>query len=177
MSTLFVRITNPAGIPVEETFVGFHPGLLFPAPTVGEGSNYSQEQLSQLWESGQTDFRITSFFGSDVYELAQKLREWCDQGGEFPFRFHFGTDGTPHPVTRSVLCVRLLPAIPRAWYRERPIVFEFRPVNRVEAYELEATYWRSVGDEARAALATEIRDRLTNEELTSSNTQSPLDGD
>jgi hypothetical protein len=101
---------------------------------------------------------LTCFFHTDIHELATELRNWCQSPTEqFPFGFQSG--GTPDPVTRSMLTVRLLRRRERRWHLDRPIIFEFRPVNRREAYEMEANYWRSQGDERRAALAQEICDR------------------
>jgi hypothetical protein len=64
------------------------------------------------------------------------------------------------PVTRSVLSIRFPRTRARGWHLDRAIIFEFRPVNQVEAYQLEAAYWRSVNDERRAELAEEIRARF-----------------
>jgi hypothetical protein len=121
----------------------------------------TQEELDRQWESGEVDFRLTAFFEPDVYEMVRLLREWCrDPRTEFPFGFRFGSDSIPGPVTRSSLSVVFPMAIDRVWHRERPVIFEFRLVSRAERYQLEAAYWRSVNDEARAGLADELRARL-----------------
>lgn len=41
-----------------------------------------------------------------------------------------------------------------------PVRFRFRPVNKAEAYEMEADYWASIGDHARAELARELLARM-----------------
>jgi hypothetical protein len=118
----------------------------------------SQEEVDQRWKAGVEDFQVSGFFETDVHELARALQNWCrSPGEEFPFRFE--ARGVPSPVSRSALVIRLRPIIDRDWHRKRPVVFEFRPVSREEAYTLEADYWRSVSDNRRAELADEIRAR------------------
>jgi putative transcriptional regulator len=150
----------PDGRPFEEQFLGFFPFSFFPAPDFENGDGIGAEELKRQWTEGENDFLITCFFHADIHELALELRNWCQNPqGEFPFRFHAG--GMPDPVTRSRLTVRLLRRRDRIWHLDRPIIFEFRPVNRREAYEMESKYWMSVGDERRAQLAQEICERHT----------------
>jgi hypothetical protein len=160
VSSVFLRLSMPDGRPFEERFLRFFPFSFFPAPTFGNGDGVDAEELRRQWTEGENDFLFTCFFHTDIHELALELRNWCQNPqGEFPFRFQSG--GTPDPVTRSMLTVRLLRRRDRLWHLDRPIIFEFRPVNRKEAYEMESNYWRSVGDERRAQLAQEICERQT----------------
>lgn len=157
VSSIYLRLTTADGHPVEERFLRFLPFGFFPAPTF-HTDDQAAEEVRRQWNEGDNDFLLTCFFHTDIHELADELCAWCaNPQGEFPFRFQNG--GTPEPVTRSMLTVRLLRSRDRAFYRDRPIIFEFRPVNRREAYEMEAAYWRSKGDEERAQLAQEICDR------------------
>jgi hypothetical protein len=157
--SLFLRFATSTGTPVEETFLGFFPFNLFPPPTIQEGGTLSQEEFTRKWEAGQGDFLLTFFFETDVYDLSRALRDWCKaRTGEFPFRFE--RNAMPSAITRSALTMRFPGVRDRVWHRDRPIIFEFRPVNRKEAYQLEASYWRSVKDNRRAELADEIRARL-----------------
>ncbi|HYT92854.1 MAG TPA: hypothetical protein VEL76_29325 [Gemmataceae bacterium] len=157
VSSVFLRLATPEGHPFEEQFLRFLPFTWFPAPTFGT-EDPAKTELRRQWTEGEIDFLLTCCYHTDIHELAMRLQNWCQnpQGG-FPFRFYPG--GMPEPVTRSVLTVRLLRSRDRIWYRDRPIIFEFRPVNRKEAYQMEASYWRSMGDEQRAQLAQEICER------------------
>jgi hypothetical protein len=157
ISSLYLRIAAATRVPVEESFLRFFPGT-FPPPTIKSGGAISQEEMNQLWENGTEDIQITSFFDTDIFELAQLLRDWCRDPRE-PFPFTLGP-GVPSPLTRSALAIRFQRAVNRIWHFDRPVVFELRPVSRQEAYAMEAEYWRSVGDTRRAELAEEIRTRL-----------------
>jgi hypothetical protein len=158
-SSLFLRFSSETGVMLEEMFLRFFPFDLFPPPTVQGSGAISPEEVARRWELGAEDFLISTFFETDIHELSGALREWCkNPEGDFPFRFQ--SNATPPPVTRSVLTMRFLRARDRVWHLDRPIVFEFRPVNQQEAYALEAAYWRSVNDDRRAELAEEIRARL-----------------
>jgi hypothetical protein len=157
----FLRITTDTSRPIEEMFLGFFPFNLFPAPLVEANETISVEEFTRRWEAGDDDFVVIGYFQTDVHELSQALREWCKaRYGEFPF--HFEPNTVNSPVNRSVLSIRFGRARARGWHIDRPVIFEFRPVNRAEAYQLEAQYWRSVNDERRAELAEEIRARLPN---------------
>jgi hypothetical protein len=157
--SVYLRIANAAGLPVDETFLRFLPGHFFSAPTVEPGGAMSQEDFERLWQAGAEDFLLTGFFETDIHDLAQCLRDWCrNPGDEFPFRLESG--GVPSPLTRSALAIRFLPITDRIWHRDQPVVFEFRPISPQEAHALEADYWRSVNDDRRAELADEIRARL-----------------
>lgn len=157
VSSIYLRLTTADGRPFEERFLRFFPFGFFPAPTF-HTEDPAAEEVRRQWNEGENDFQLTCFFHTDIYELAEELCTWChNPQGEFPFRFQNG--GTPEPVTRSMLTVRLLRSRARTFYCDRPIIFEFRPVNRREAYEMEAGYWRAKGDEQRAQLAQEICER------------------
>jgi hypothetical protein len=159
-SSLFFRMSTDTGRPTEERFLRFLPFDVFPAPTIENNETMTPEEFKRRWELADGNFVITAYFQSDVYDLCQSLRDWCrSPSGAFPFRFE--RDAVDSPLTRSALNIRFLGARSRVWHVDRPIIFEFRPVNRAEAYEREATYWRSVKDERRAELADEIRGRLT----------------
>lgn len=158
--SMFLRITTDTGRPAEERFLRFFPFNVFPAPTIERNETMSAEEFTRRWEAGDEDFLVTTYFQTDIHDLSQALCEWCaSPSGEFPFRFE--PTSVNFPVTRSVLNIRILRARDRGWHLDRAIIFEFRPVNRAEAYQLEATYWRSVNDDRRAGLADEIRGRLT----------------
>jgi hypothetical protein len=159
--SLSLRITTDTGRPIEERFLRFFPFNLFPAPTIDGNQTMSVEEFTRRWEAGNDDCMVTAYFQSDVHDLSQALLEWCrSPSREFPFRFE--PSAVNSPVTRSVLSIRLPPTRDRGWHLDRAIIFEFRPVNRTEAYQLEAQYWRSVTDDRRAELAEEIRARLAN---------------
>jgi hypothetical protein len=159
VTSLFSRIATDSGATVEENFLGFFPFDFFPAPEIEEGGAMSREEFTRRWQAAEEDFLITTFFQEDLYELLKGLREWCAQrSGEFPFRIQSG--GPPTPVTRTAMSIRFLPVRNRVWHRDRPVIFEFRLVNRRDAYQLEATYWRSQNDDRRAELADEIMQRL-----------------
>jgi hypothetical protein len=157
VSSIYLRLTTADGRPFEERFLRFLPFSFFPAPTF-ETDEPTVEEVTRQWNEAENDFLITCFFGTDIHELADELCKWCDDPqNEFPFRF--GSDGPPEPVTRSVLTVRLLRSRDHIFYRDRPIIFEFRPANRKEAYSMEAKFWQEKGDELRAKLAQEICER------------------
>jgi hypothetical protein len=158
VSSLFIRLTNSEGHPFDERFLRFLPFSFFPAPPFETDHPAGAEELRRQWTEGENDFMVTCFFDTDIHELATELRNWCQNPTErFPFVFQ--SRGTPDPVTRSRLTVRLLRRRERRWHLDRPIIFEFRPVDRREAYETEANYWRALGDSRRADLAQEICDR------------------
>jgi hypothetical protein len=147
--------------PVDERFLRFLPLDCFAAPSIEANQTMSPEEFTRRWEAGDEEFLVPAYFQSDVHDLSQGLREWCrSPSGEFPFRFE--PNAVNAPVTRTVLNIRFPRTRDRGWHFDRPIIFEFRPVNRAEAYQLEATYWRSVNDNRRAELADEIRARLAN---------------
>jgi hypothetical protein len=158
VSSVFLRLAMADGRPFEERFLRFFPFSFFPAPSFENGEGVEADELRRQWTEGENDFLLTCFYNPDIHELALELCNWCkNPQGEFPFRFYSG--GTPEPITRSILTIRLLRSRERRWYRDRPIIFEFRPVNRREAYKMEASYWQAMGDERRAQLAQEICDR------------------
>jgi hypothetical protein len=168
--SLYLRIANAAGLPVDESFLRFLPGHFFSAPTLDPGGSVSQDEFEARWQAGAEDFLMTSYFETDIFDLAQLLREWCrNPRAQFPIRL--GSEDVPSPLTRSVLAIHFLRITDRIWHRDQPVVFELRPVNRQEAYALEAGYWRSVNDTRRAELADEIRARL--EELASTEPTNP----
>ncbi|MFO0945648.1 MAG: hypothetical protein U1D30_06850 [Planctomycetota bacterium] len=155
VSSIYLRLTTANGHPFEERFLRFLPFDFFPAPTFRTDIS---DDVKRQWNEGENDFQLVCFFYADIYELAKELCTWCaNPDGEFPLRIQSG--GTAEPVTRSVMTVRLLRRRDRPFYCDRPIIFEFRPVNRREAYEMEAGYWRTKGDQERAQLAQEICDR------------------
>jgi hypothetical protein len=157
--SLYLRICNAAGLPTDESFLRFLPGDFFAAPTLEAGGSMSQEELERLWQAGAEDMLVTSFFETDIIDLSQLLRNWCrNPRDEFPFRLE--GRGPTSPVTRSVLSIRFLRITDRIWHRDRPVIFDFRPISQHEAYALEARYWRSVNDDRRADLADEIRVRM-----------------
>jgi hypothetical protein len=159
--SLFLRITTGTGRPIEERFLRFFPFNLFPAPTIQGNETMSAEEFTRRWEAGDEDFLLIAHLQSDIHDLSRALREWCrSPSREFPFRFE--PSAVNFPVTRSVLSVRFPRIRDRRWHLDRAIIFEFRPVNQAEAYQLEAAYWRSVNDDRRAELAEEIRARLAN---------------
>jgi hypothetical protein len=159
--SLFLRVTTDTGRPIEERFLRFFPFNIFPAPTIERNETMSAEEFTRRWEAGDDDFLLTAYFQTEVQDLSQALSEWCrSPAGEFPFRFEPNVVNSP--VTRSVLSIRFPRTRSRGWHLDRAIIFEFRPVNQAEAYQLEAAYWRSVNDERRAELAEEIRARLAN---------------
>src|SRR5262249_51930278 len=127
----------------------------------GEGEEAAEG--TRQWTEGENDFLLTCFFHTDIHELALELPNWC-QNPQGAIPFHFLSGGTPELGTGSILSVGLLRRRDRLWYLDRPIIFEFRPVNRKEAYEMESAYWRSVGDERRSQLAQEISERHTSTE-------------
>jgi hypothetical protein len=157
VSSIYLRLATADGHPFEERFLRFFPFDFFPAPTF-HTEDPAAEDVRRQWNEGENDFQLSCFFHTNIYELAEELCTWCaNPRSEFPFRFQSG--GIPEPVTRSMLTVRLLRRRDRPFYCDRPIIFEFRPVNRREAYEMEAGYWRAQGDEERAQLAQEICER------------------
>jgi hypothetical protein len=166
VSSIYLRMATDGGHVIEERFLGFFSFDFFPAPAIESNAVWSAENFRNAWDAAALDFVIQGFFEDDVHVLSQALLEWLRaRKGEFPFRLEPNT--VTSPVTRSALAIRLLRARDRVWHVDRPIIFEFRPVNRREAYRLEAVYWRSVNDERRAALADEIYSRLEGPPLAS----------
>jgi hypothetical protein len=157
--SVFSRIATSTGTPIDEKFIKFFPFNLFPPPTIKEGGAMSNEEFVRRWAAGEDDFLLSGFFEADVFELSEALYAWCKAPSEeFPFRFE--SSGEPSPITRSLLSIRFPRVRDRIWHLDRPTIFEFRPVNRQEAYKLEAAYWRSVNDSRRAELAEEIAAQL-----------------
>src|SRR5262249_50691275 len=110
---------------------------------------------SRIWNEADDDIIITCYFKPDIFELAQSLRNWCKKpNDEFPFSF--SQEEKPDHITRSVMTIRLMKRRDHVWYHDRPFIFEFRPINRQEAYELEARYWQANGDKRRSELAQEL---------------------
>lgn len=158
-SAVFIRMLTAEGRPFEEQFLRFLPYDFIKSPEIDESSAVmTANELKVKWNDGRTDFAITGFFAPDMFELATNLRDWCrDLQGDFPFGF--SNETSSEPTLRTMLTIRLLPRRNRVWHQDRPVIFEFRPVNRRESYHIEAEYWRGKGDEPRAKLAEEIRDR------------------
>ncbi len=118
--------------------------------------------IFEVWHDGKFIATVTG--GDGPRDRVISINNFCTGFTAPNTRSPRGCDGTPSsPVTRSVLSIRFLPTLDRIWYRQRPVIFEFRPANQIEAYKFEADYWRSIHDESRATLATEIRDRIAKE--------------
>jgi hypothetical protein len=158
-SSIYIRLTNSEGQPLDEEFIRFFPFNLIPTPEFTDTDQGTGAELQRQWTEAEQDFTITAYFAPDIHDLAQSIHAWCDKPADgFPFRF-FG-DPPPEPSTRSMITVRLLRRRDRTWYVDRPIIFDLRPVNEKESYQMEAEYWRKTGDERRAQLAQEICDRV-----------------
>ncbi|HET6251183.1 MAG TPA: hypothetical protein VFE47_26105 [Tepidisphaeraceae bacterium] len=151
-ASLYLRLTTADGRCCDERFIRYLPFDVF-SPPFERDENLAE--AFDKWTDGTGDFLFTAYFAADVHELASALVKWCADLGEFPFKFR---DASPGPTTRSVLTMRVLARRDRTWHFDRPIIFEFRPVMRSEAYQMEADYWRSVGDDRRAGLAEELRE-------------------
>lgn len=158
---VYLRLANTNGSVIEESFIRFFPDNLFSSPQINDGQHIQQAEVNAQWASGAVEFKMTSFFQQDVFELSRSLREWCqDPSTEFPFNFSFGPTSVRTPGTRTALTILFPIAENKIWHHQRAVIFEFRPISQAEAYELEAIYWRSCGQDARAALADEIRARV-----------------
>jgi hypothetical protein len=159
-SAIFLRLTNAEGRPFDERFLAYLPFQLFNPPTFKDEADPSPlGDWRQKWVDADDDFILTSYFVEDIHELSKLIENWCKTPEEnFPVKF--SGDSDPSVISRSMMTVRFLRRRDRIWHIDRPIVFELRPVNPEEAYEMEAGYWRSLGDDRRAELAHEICDRI-----------------
>jgi hypothetical protein len=166
LTTLYVRLVGSnGGVPFDETYVRLLPWNFFHAPkvTMVEGHNVTVEEFERRWEAAEEDIQIHSHFETDIFDLADVIQKWA-RSPDGPFPLSGSSSGPMSPNVRTLMVARFLPAIDRIWYKQRPVVFEFRPVTRAEAYGQEAHYWRSISDHRRAELAEEIKARLEAEE-------------
>lgn len=153
-TSILLRFASSDGQDFREEYLGCLPiGCHFSAPEVSNGS-MTQDQIDGLWSSGKDHFKMTMLFREDCYTLAEQVREWVDDPSEpFPFRcdnelqFHY---------CKTRFEQEHYPHIDRFWFIERPVVFRFCPVIRAEQYRVEMEYWRSINDERRAEMLTEM---------------------
>jgi hypothetical protein len=69
VSSVFIRIVRPDGVPVEESFLGFYPGLFINPPEVQPGGTQTQEEIDALWERGDVEKAIGGYFDPDILTL------------------------------------------------------------------------------------------------------------
>lgn len=162
--SVYLRITSETGRIIEDSFLQFIHDNPFTPPTLEEGASLTQDELDSKWNTGSEDFKIQAFFDVELMDGVSSLIAWMkNPASDFPFKFEFDNEVRSISQDRTVISVVLNKIINKTWYMERPLVFEFRPINRYEAYDLEAKYWRSVQDYPRQLLAEEIRDRCGSE--------------
>lgn len=161
---VYIKITNTAGRVIEESFLCILPENPFSPPQVDSNDEMSQEELNEKWNAGSDDFRIQAFFDIELNGAVESLKTWLEHTDtEFPFRFDFGDRITPPISNRTAIAIILGRTQNRHWHDQRSLIFEFRPINRFEAYDLEAKYWKYANDYPRQLLAEEIRDRYKSE--------------
>jgi hypothetical protein len=154
VTTLFLRYATVDGQDYYEEYLGMAPPSFgFNAPKV-EGEGVSQSELNSTWSEGDTDFKLESSYREEMVELASVYRGWArDVTQPFPFKtdndlqFHYCK-------TRMMMVFHRI--IDRHWYKERKVVFRFRPVSKAERYNAEMDYWRSQNDPARTELLNEL---------------------
>jgi hypothetical protein len=154
VTTFFLRYATVEGDEYYEEYLGMAPlSFGFKAPTV-HGENASQSSMDELWNKGETDLKIESSYQEEMVELADTFREWtCNLERPFPFK-------TDNDLRFHYCKTRLLMVFHRIqdhkWYKERKVVFIFRPVSRSERYHVEIEYWRSRGDLERVELLNDL---------------------
>lgn len=154
VTTFFLRCANVDGYEFYEEYLGMAPLTFgFNPPTVS-GPGVSQSEMTDLWTKGEIDIKIEASYQEEVAELANIFRKWTsDVTKPFPFksdndlRFHY---------CKTRLMMVFHGIIDRQWYRERKVVFGFRPVSRSERYGVEMEYWQSRGEAERAELLNEL---------------------
>jgi len=151
--TTFCLVRETAsGVAYQEEFLGFLPGVTFNSPTLSDPSQ--QEAFDEKWRRRDETINVTCFTVEGAEEIAQAYLQWAEDWSK-PFPVSIRSDlPAPHHC-KTFMRTEVLPAIDRQWYRELPTRVVLRPLTRGEELQVEATYWRSVGDVRRAELADE----------------------
>jgi len=154
VTTLFLRYATVEGRDYYEEYLGMAPlSFAFNPPTI-EGEGISQSDINSQWSDGSTDFKLESSFREETEELANDYREWASDVSQ-PFPFKCDNDLQFHYCkTRLMMVFHRI--IDRRWYKERKVVFIFRPVSKPERYGVEMEYWRSQDDAERTELLNEL---------------------
>jgi hypothetical protein len=100
----------------------------------------------------------------DPAEVESLFIEWAkDTSKPFPLNFQ----GERLTVVRGHITLERRPSVNRLWYVEIPILFRVRPTTKREQLSCEYEFWKSKGDERRAALISErIVEAARKEEVT-----------
>jgi hypothetical protein len=167
VTSLTLRMAQVDGHEYSEEFFGLIPGLKMGPPKIGDNSSLPQEEVDRMWEESDADCMLAASYSSDEHELAQAVRDWVgDPSKPFPFGFSGDPPGTP--VFRSRCEVIHRPRLDRLWYAERRLIIRVRPINDEERWNVEGSYWQSVGDQARESLIAERIAALNTEKDTHS---------
>ena len=154
VTSVTLRYANMSGHDYREEYLGFFPGIHFGPPTIGEGGPKTQQEINDLWENSKVEARLSSSFQEDCYYLADEIRKWAADPSE-PFPLDIGSGAPETPVFKTRFELVVCPKVDRHWYFERPIILRVRPIQRVEHWEVEGSYWESQGDVDRAEILKE----------------------
>jgi hypothetical protein len=153
-TTLFLRYATVDGRDYYEEYLGMAPLSFGFNPPMIKGEGVSQSEFEDQWNMGEIDIKVESTFREEMEELADVYREWASDVTQ-PFPFKTENDLQFHYCkTRLVIVFHRI--IDRQWYKERKVVFGFRPVSKSERYGVEMEYWRSQEDANRAELLNEL---------------------
>lgn len=166
ITSIMLRYAANDGRDYREDWLGFFPHIGFGPPTISGNAQVSQEEIDRRWEESPEDITLGASFQNDFYDLAKTIREWAEDPTS-PFPLNITSEAPPSPVFKTQVELVVCPRIDRIWYTERPVILRVRPIRPMEQWEVEATYWESVGDVGRAEI---LRERLQDAAKASSGT-------
>ena len=155
-----LKCTTVEGRDIRDEYLGEFPTLVIGAPTITENPEITQAQVNQQWMHPTAQMRMGASFASDLYEIADAIREWASDATK-PFPLNVSESLPPSPTYKTRFEIVACPHVDRLWYVERPFIFRLRPLHKVEFWEAEAAYWESQGDHDRAELLRERIDEHT----------------
>ena len=156
ITSMILRWANSDGQDYREKYLGLFPNIRIGPPKIDETAALSQEELNRQWENPDKEMAIAASVSVDFHELACEFQEWAeDRTKPFPVNIEPGPPSSPAFKARFeiVNC----PRIDRLWYVERPVLIRVRPLGPIERWEVEASYWQSVGDDDREEI---LRERI-----------------
>lgn len=163
LMSLTLRTCTHDGRVILDEFLGAFSDLTFGPPTVAPDSEITQDELTSRWAELSSEFMISAAITEDMHDAASGLRKWThDRSQAFPLKISSGPPNSPFVKTLVQLVRRA--RIDRFWYTETPVVVVVRPISGDAQWEVEAAYWESVGDTARAGL---LRDRIAERSIAS----------
>lgn len=154
ITSITMKCATVDGRELRDEFLGEFPRVAFGPPQIKETGDLKQQDFNERWENPTEQITMSASFTSDYYDLAKEIREWASDPSK-PFPLNISDGPPPSPVFKTRFELVICPHIDRLWYVERPVILRVRPIQRREQWQVEASYWESIGDLDRAGLLQE----------------------